>query len=181
VGASSDCCCCGASPAGAAGAEGGCCEASVARTTRGRASSACSVSHCAQQIVRRTHSGEGDVAGGVDIAFVPLVMIGSSSKVILSQRIKASSCCTRTRGFVPTCDSSTREAVRARWARGVEPFLSRSRVFSAGGRRVRTPNQNESPTPRSLPWATVSPYGRQMHTATPQGSRGCAWLGKEDL
>ena len=84
--------------------------------------------------MRRTHSGDGDVDDGTAVAFGMLGLLESSSKEILSQRTNAESCCTRTRGFVPTCDSSTREAVRARWARGVEPFLSRSRVFSAGGK-----------------------------------------------
>ena len=106
----------------------------MARTTRGRAASAWSVSHCAQQMVRRTHSGDGADEGGIAGALGVLgTVLGSSSKGILSQRTNAASCCTRTREFVPTNDSRTRDAVRARWARGVEPFLSKSRVFSAGG------------------------------------------------
>jgi hypothetical protein len=104
---------------------------SVARTTRGLALSACSDSHRAQHIVRRTHSGEGE---GVGVEGEEEGTGGSSAKSIWSQRTNAASCWTRTRGFVPTCDSSIREAVRARWASGVDPFLRRSSVFSAGVR-----------------------------------------------
>jgi len=57
----------------------------------------------AQQMVLRSHSG--DPING----FGALVL-----KEMASQEMKASSCCTRIRGFVPTCASSTRDAARAR-------------------------------------------------------------------
>lgn len=136
---------------------------------RGWAASACSVSHCAQQIVRRTHSGDGDADGGTEalaLGSLAVVVVVSSSKAILSQRTKAASCCTRTRGLVPTCDSSTRDAVRARWARGVEPFLSKSRVLSAGGRGSGLKHYAGS-------WL-VDRMGRTQ--ASPPGKRECLHL-----
>lgn len=85
----------------------------MARTTRGLALSACSASHRAQHIVRRTHSGDGEGVGVEGVGEEDTA--GSSEeKSIWSQRTKAASCWTRTRGLVPTCDSSMREAVRAR-------------------------------------------------------------------
>ena len=74
---------------------------------------ACSSSQRAQQIVRRTHSGDAApavVAVGVLVAVAAEV----SLKGMLSQRTKASSRWTRMRGLVPTCASRMREAARAR-------------------------------------------------------------------
>lgn len=101
---------------------------STAKTTLGSAlglavsDAACSDSQRAQQIVRRTHSGDG-AWGRLEV----------SEKAMLSQGTKASSRCTRMRGLVPTWASSRREAVRARWASALVPFLRRSRVLRAVG------------------------------------------------
>lgn len=103
----------------------------------------------AQHTVRRTHSGEASrssVDAGVAVldavvvvvallvvveSVVTDVVVFGVAKGMVSQGTKASSCCTRIRGFVPTCASRMREAARARCASADVPFLSKSRVFSA--------------------------------------------------
>jgi hypothetical protein len=85
-------------------------------------SSGFSVAHWAQQMMRRTHSGQ------------ELGLVTEASNVIRSHKTNASSLCTRILGLLPTCASRIREAVRAFCASPDVPFFNKSNVFSASGK-----------------------------------------------
>ena len=67
------------------------------------------------------------------VAVEAVVAEEAAARAMRSQGTNASSRWTRMRGLVPTWASSRREAVRARWASALVPFLRRSRVLRAVG------------------------------------------------